>query len=98
MAEEPIAEKTVPIEWKVPEDLVARYATNMVVQRSEHEFIISFFEAKPPIILGPTDRKSTRLESINSVEAVCVARIIVAPKRAEDFVRVLSQQIEAAKR
>jgi hypothetical protein len=97
MAEPVISEKLVPIDWVVPDDIVTRYATNIVVQRSEHEFIISFFEAEPPIIVGPDDRKEKALASIQSVQARCVARIVVAPKRVDDFVRVLTEQIEAAK-
>ena len=42
----------LPIEWNYPENIVSKYATNLVVPHTEHEFILSFFEARSPVILG----------------------------------------------
>ncbi len=33
----------LPIEWNYPENIVSKYATNLVVQHTEHEFIIILF-------------------------------------------------------
>lgn len=97
MAEEQKSGKFVPIEWFVPDDIVTRYVTNMVVQTSDHEFTILFFEAQPPIIVGPTDKKQKELESVASVRARCVARIAIAPARMEEFVRVLTEQLKRSR-
>jgi hypothetical protein len=45
-------ELELPIEWHIPDSLVTHYVTNMVVQHTPHEFIISFFDIKPPLIVG----------------------------------------------
>lgn len=95
MAEENLlAGKEVPIAWIVPDDLVTRYATNIVVQHSEHEFFLSFFEADPPIILGSREEALATIEQLGSLKAKCVARIVVAPKRMREFVRVLQANLE----
>jgi hypothetical protein len=84
----------LPIEWHFPSNIVGRYATNIVVQHTEHEFIVSFFEAYPPIVLGDPKERQATLEQLSSVPAVCVARLIVAPERLAEFVKVLQDNLE----
>jgi hypothetical protein len=84
----------LPLVWRVPEDISTRYATNLVVQHSEHEFIISFFEAIPPLLIGEPAEIRAELEKLGDIEARCVARVVVAAKRMPEFVRVLQQNLE----
>ena len=85
---------TFTIDWQIPDDIVARYATNMLVQRAENEFIISFFETKPPILLGDADEISAQLKSMGSVlRANCVAQIIVAAEKMPSFVEALQKNL-----
>ncbi len=84
----------LPIEWHFSPNVPGRYATNMVVQHTEHEFIISFFEAYPPIVLGAPEERKAALEQIESVPAVCVARVIVAPERLAEFIQVLQDNLD----
>lgn len=86
-------ERQVSIEWHIPGGIVTRYATNMVVQHSEQEFILSFFELLPPIILG-TPQELEKLETMSSVQAECIARIIVSAGRMPKFIEVLQQTLE----
>jgi hypothetical protein len=98
MAEEKensIKEIEVPIEWYVPESLVSRYATNMIVQHSEHEFILSFFDTPPPLILG--ESKLEDLQKIKSIRAICVAQIIVAKDRMQGFVNAMQENLAKAR-
>ena len=88
------APQHLPIEWHFPRDIVSRYATNMVVQHTEHEFIISFFEAYPPVLLGDAEEKKAALKQIESVPAICVARVIVAPERLAEFIQVLQDNLD----
>lgn len=83
----------LPIDWNVPDDLVARYATNMIVQRTKDEFIISFFEVKPPILLGKPNEIVEQAKYLNSVRANCVAQIIVSADRMPDFVKALERNL-----
>lgn len=79
----------IPIDWHVPDSLVSHYATNITVQRSEHEYIVSFFEVTPPLIIGPPDVVKAGLQEIGSVRAVCVARVIIAAGRMPSFILAL---------
>ena len=48
----------LPIQWDVPANIQSRYATNVVVQASQHEFVLSFFETHLPIFVGlPEEQK-----------------------------------------
>ena len=93
--QEPKTEKQVVVEWHIPENVVTKYATNMVVQHSDQEFILSFFEILPPIILG-TPQDLEKLETLSSVRAECIARVIVSAERMPRFVQVLQQNLEKA--
>jgi hypothetical protein len=88
MAEETPKPRQVPIEWRIPDYIVSRYATNMVVQKAEHEYIISFFELQPPIILEETANQ------LASMPADCVARIVVSASKYPEFVAVLQQHLQ----
>ena len=79
----------VPIEWHISEDLDSKYATNLVIQHSEHEFIIDFFETRHPLILGDPDQVREQWEKLESVRAECVARIIVSPNRMQEFINLM---------
>jgi hypothetical protein len=83
----------LPIEWYIPDDLVSQYATNIVVQQTPHEFIISFFESYPPIVLGSPEEQREKLKSIPSVRATCVARVVVAAERMPEIVKLLRETL-----
>lgn len=84
----------IPIEWYFPEGLVSRYAANFVVQRGQNEFILSFFEVYPPIVLGEPEEQKAALDHLESVRAECVARIIVAPQQLLALADLLQDQID----
>ena len=81
-------------EWNIPDDIVARYATNMVVQRTEHEFIISFFEVKPPLFLGSPEEIIEQTKKLDSVRANCVAQVIVAADKMPSFIEDLETNLK----
>jgi len=84
----------VPIEWHISEDLDTKYATNLVIQHSEHEFIIDFFEMRHPLILGNPDQVREQWEKLESVRAECVARIVVSPNRMQEFINVMQADLD----
>ena len=84
----------LPIEWQLPEGIVSRYANNIVVQQTEHEFILSFFEIQPPLLLGSPEEQAAKLEALGAVRAECVARIIISPSRIQSFIEVLQRNYE----
>lgn len=70
------------------------YATNITVQHTDHEFVISFYEARPPVVLGTPEERAEQLEAIDHVFAPCVARITVTASRMEGFVKALQDNYE----
>ena len=63
-------------------------ATNLLVQHTDHEFVLSFFETAPPIVLNEKDFE------IDKVTAECVARVVIAPKRMQQFIDTLQKSLE----
>jgi hypothetical protein len=94
MVDKKIEGKELLIEWHVPENLKSNYATNMVVQYTGEEFVISFFEVKPPIILGSPEEIKSALPKLESVRAECLAQIIVSPKRMKKFIKAMQTHLD----
>jgi hypothetical protein len=66
------------IEWHFPEQLIGRYANQIMVQMGPNECNISFFEIQPPVIVGATEEEVRQQErQVTTVRANCVARLIV---------------------
>ena len=84
----------VPIAWHVPDDMIPKYATNFVVQFTGHEFVLSFFETRPPIVLGSPEEQREQLEKLGSVRANCVAQIVLSPTRMVEFIGLLNRHQE----
>lgn len=81
----------LPIQWSVSDELSTCYATNLVVQHTEHEFFITFFELVPPITLGKT---SDEIKQIESVQAHALTRIAVTPERLESFIQAMQENLD----
>lgn len=80
--------RNIPIKYNISDQIITRFASNMVVQTIENEFKISFFEMKPEIILGPSSSipKEARAE--------CVASVIVTPEKLPKFIEALQKQLD----
>lgn len=87
--------KQLRIEWETPENITSRYATHMTVHASEHEFIISFYEAEPPMLIGTEEEIEQQISDLKTVKAICVARIAVANSRIGEFIQVLNRTFES---
>jgi hypothetical protein len=87
----------VPLRFNVPDNMPSVYATNLLVQATEQEVVISFFEAQPPLLM--TDDVEENLEILKKVgiKADCVARVTISPARFEGFVQVLADFISGVK-
>ena len=80
----------VPLRFNVPVNMPSKYATNLLVQSSEHEIIIYFFEAQPPIIFGDSEEDNIEEFKKIGIRADCVAKITVAKERFANFVNALN--------
>lgn len=94
MSEQKVIKLELPIDWQFPAGLVSRYATHLIVQHTEHEFVLSFFEVLPPTVFGPPEQVNSKIDALASIPAECVARIVVAADRMPSFVQVLDDNLE----
>ncbi len=86
--------RQVPLNRIYPENLQTYFVSNMVVQHDPDIFILSFFEAFAPPILGDSpDEIKSFVEKIEKVDAKCVARIVVTPSKMKEFVHVLTDNL-----
>ena len=65
-----------------------------MVQRLENEYLLSFFEVRPPIVLGSPEQMAAKVDVIESVRADCVAQIFVAENKIPEFVKTLQANLE----
>ena len=86
--------RSLPITWTIPPGLVSCYATNFVIQRTELEVTLSFFEVQTPIILGSEEQRAEALAKLESVPAICVARVVITPSRLPEILKVLKDHME----
>jgi len=83
-----------PIEWQIPDDFLARYATNILVQSGENEYFVSFFETKPPFLLGTPEQISEQANSLKAVKAHCVAQVIIPEEKMPGFIEALQNSMK----
>lgn len=84
----------VPLDFHIPKGLISRYATNMTIQQGENEFIISFFEVIPPILLGTPEDRAKKISAMKEIRAECVARLIVAADKLPSFIGAMQSNLE----
>ena len=85
---------SVPLRWHVPEETPTYYATNMVLQFTKREFVVSFFQAFPPLLTGTAEEVEQQMSEMDALTARCVARIVIAPDRMPAFVEAFQGNLE----
>jgi hypothetical protein len=82
----------LPIEWHVPDEIRTIHATSMVVQCDGRDFILSFFEVLPPLLLGEDIKEQA--EKLTSVRATCIARVLVPGNKFAAFAQALAKSVQ----
>jgi hypothetical protein len=80
-------DEAVKLLFNIPIGLSSRFAHHMMVQFTEHEMTLSFFELIPPLGSPDEQREAARL---TGVRADCVSRVTIPRDRQLDFVKALS--------
>ena len=86
--------KAVPIVWEVPPGFPSQYATHLVVQHTEEDFTITFWDLRPPILMGTPDEKRQQVEALKAVRPDALARIVVSPRRMREFTQVMQDNLK----
>ncbi len=88
------AVRQVSVKHVYPDDLTTSYASQIVVQHDPEVFVVSFFEAFPPLVLGSSEEIKSGLANIKHVEAKCVARIVLTPTKMKEFVQIAQNNLQ----
>lgn len=90
MPKEDAIAKMLRIERTYPEDLLSHYVSNIVVQHDPDVFILSFFEVWPPAVLAESEEARRKaFNSLECVDAKCVARLVVTPNKMKEFLTIM---------
>ncbi len=84
----------MPIAWDIPQDMVIPSATHIIVQRDGPDFIVNFFEVRPPVVFGTEEEKLEQLQKMDAVHAKCVSRLLIAAERMPGFVKAFSEALQ----
>ncbi len=87
------SEYTVPIRWEIPDDLKVLWASNFIVQHSMREFILSFFQAPPPLLIEPT-KEELEAAAKAGYPAKAVARIALSPAAVKELIEILQTNLD----
>lgn len=87
----------IPLHFNISLDMPSVYATNVLIQASEHEVIISFFEAQQPFFLEENEAENIETLKKVGIRAECVARVTVAKARFKGFAQAMSSLAEQLK-
>lgn len=91
-------QRRVPINRRVPEGMKGVFANHFVVQHTNREFILSFFQLMPLMLIDPTPEQ---IAEVQSVPAHAVARVVVTPEALRELIDVLERnysKFETARR
>lgn len=82
--------KSLPVRWEQDSDSVkTKYATHFTIQHSENEFFLSFYEIRPPLLLGDQKQVNEQLEKLEHLNAECVSRIAISFKKIPSLVKAI---------
>lgn len=95
MAESRAGSVRLPIDWHCGDEITSRYATEMTVQHTDQEFLLSFYEIIPPVLSGSPHERKAQAEALGQVRANCLARIIVSAARMPGFIKAMNENLRS---
>lgn len=86
--------KSIPVEFVIPPELISYYPNNYIIQDNGNDFVISFFEIFPPIVLGNPEEVEIQVNNIDKVQAKCIARLQFSNEHFQEFLKVMNDHFE----
>ena len=86
--------KQVPIVVTGLEDEPILFANQFYIQHHQTEFILTFCQIQPPLLVGTPEQVRQQAEHVTSVAARAVARIGLTSQRMTELVRVLQENLQ----
>ena len=87
----PIVE--LQLEHVFPDGDNGKFSNHQIVQFDGHDFYLTFFEIPPPVALGEPNERKEKLLKLGSVEAKCVARVVISASRIGEFAEAIVTNI-----
>ena len=84
---EKAVELQVPVEWYVPDYIKTYHVTDLTVQYTGNAFVASFYEVRPPLLLGSQSEVEKQAEKLTSIRKQCVTRVAIGVDRMADFIK-----------
>jgi len=95
MTEKKVFAKEISVKRIFPEDLQSNFASHFVIQHDLYKFILTFYEVWPPVLLGETGEDVGQvIDNIDSIEAKCIARIVVTPEKMREFYEAIQNNLQ----
>ena len=86
--------RLVPVDFTSGSEIPAVHANQVIIQHTEHEFIITLYEVLPPTVNSDPALQARQLAKIKSVPARAVAKIVMSPGRVRELSAALADNIE----
>lgn len=67
----------IKLRFAIPEGMASRHAHHLIVQVTEFEVVLMFFEVSTPVLYGTEEQQKQILEETGGLRAYCVSKISV---------------------
>jgi len=75
------------LRWEIPDDMDILWASNFSIQHSAREFVLTFFQVAPPLLIEPTEEELKAI-AVEGIRAKAVARIALTPAALQELIEV----------
>jgi hypothetical protein len=82
------------IERHVPNDQKAIYTNHFVIQSEQSVFHLLCFQLNPPMLVGTPEQVQAMASKIKSVEAECVAHLVIPSHQMGDLVAIMKDTLD----
>jgi hypothetical protein len=78
------------------ENTVTRFANEISIQVGQGVCYLGFYEVNPPLLLGSPEEISEKVESIKSLRAEGIFRVVVPLEKMQDFINAIQSTLGRA--
>ena len=89
MAEKEQSEVSLPLVWIDPDTSEVLFVNQLLVQRQEQEYILTFGQQAPPLISGTMEERAAQAKDIPYVPIRVAVRLGTTTQRLKEFVKVM---------
>ena len=83
----------LPLTWIGPEEVPIQLVNQMICQFNQDEFILTFGQMAPPLLLGTDEQKLEQAEQIAYVAVKPLARLAMTQARVRELIAVLEANL-----